>query len=71
MEWFFVYLPALACAGMMVAICLPMMRRMSAGKYDDPSASASREEVAELREEVARLRAERALAAHPDEVTDG
>lgn len=69
MEWLWVYLPALACAAMVLVICLPMMRKMSGGHTEKES--ASREEVAELREEVARLRAERALASQPDEVTHG
>lgn len=71
METLLLYLPALACAGMMLAICLPMMRRMSGGRCDDNATSVSKEEVAELREEVSRLRAERALAAPSDEVTHG
>ncbi len=68
MEWLLVYVPALACVGMMLVICLPMMRKMSGGHSDE--AGASSEEVAELREEVARLRAERALDAQR-EVTHG
>lgn len=61
------YLPALACAGMMLLICVPMMRNMHKGQSDDKGTS---EEVAELREEVARLKAERALS-DTSETVDG
>jgi hypothetical protein len=48
-------LPALACVGMMLFICLPMIR----GRHKSPTEEApTREEVAALREEVARLREE-------------
>ena len=60
MDTLLLYLPALACAGMMLLICVPMMRNMHKD-HGDSEATATREEVAELREEVARLKAERAL----------
>jgi len=47
-------LPALACVGMVLVICLAMMRgRFNADARDD---KVTREEVAALRDEVARLR---------------
>jgi hypothetical protein len=47
-------LPAFACVGMMLVICLPMIRgRFNADTGNDKN---YREEVARLREEVARLR---------------
>jgi hypothetical protein len=49
------FLPALACAGIMV-MCVRMAMG-GHGRKDDSSAA----EIAELREEVARLKAERAL----------
>ena len=57
MRSFAVYLPAIACAAMMLLICVPMLR----GRKHDPGAEAgaSREEVVELREEIARLKSER------------
>lgn len=61
MDTFLLYLPALACAGMMLVICIPMMRNMHKGHGESDDA-ATREEIAELREEVARLKAERALS---------
>lgn len=69
MEWLLAYVPALACAAMMLVICIPMMRKMSGGH--DQHGSESNEEIAELREEVARLRAERALESKPEETVDG
>lgn len=60
METLLSYLPALACAGMMLVICLPMMRNMHKG-HGEADDSATRQEIAELREEIARLKAERAL----------
>lgn len=60
MDTVLAYLPALACAGMMLAICIPMMRNMHKG-HGDPENAATRHEIAELREEVTRLKAERTL----------
>lgn len=60
MEALIAYLPALACAAMMLLVCIPMMRRMH-GHHEQPGDADSRKEIAELREEIARLRAERAL----------
>lgn len=60
MDTLLLYLPLLACAGMMLIICIPMMRNMHKNRGESEDA-ATREEVAELREEVARLKAERAL----------
>lgn len=58
MEWLLVYVPAIACAAMMLVICLPMMRKMSGGHAQEGGASS--DEVAELRYEVARF----ALSGH-------
>lgn len=69
MEWLLVSLPALACAGMMLLICVPMMRKMSGGKSKE--GAPSKEEVAELREELARLKAHSAEASQQDEMTRG
>ena len=60
MDTLLLYLPALACVGMMLLICVPMMRNMHKDHRDSED-TATREEFAELREEVARLKAERAL----------
>ena len=57
MRWLVTALPALACLGMMLAMCIPMMRSRDKGHSDGASSS----EMAELREEIARLKAERAL----------
>ena len=61
------YLPVLACVGMMLLICVPMMRHMRKG-HDESKDTAMHEEIAELRDEVARLKAERAL---PENRIDG
>lgn len=50
------FLPALACAAMML-VCV----RMMFGHRQQPTEDAGAQEIAELREEVARLRAQRAL----------
>jgi len=68
MEWLWVALPGLACAAMMLVICIPMMRNMHKG-HGESDDSATRQEVAELREEVARLKADRALSER--ETVDG
>jgi hypothetical protein len=60
-------LPALACAGMLLFICLPMM--FSRRKLPTTEEAATRAEVAELREEVARLREEKqGMERHKSEV---
>jgi hypothetical protein len=59
MEWLLIALPGLACAAMMLAMCLPMMRHHRGG---NDAERATKEDIAALREEVARLSAERALA---------
>ena len=55
-------LPALACAGMLLFICLPMMF----GRHKSPTTeeAATHEEVAALREEVASLREEKQAVEH-------
>jgi hypothetical protein len=60
MDTLLLYLPALACVGVMLVVCVPMMKNMHKdhGESED---TAIREEVTELRGEVARLKAERAL----------
>ena len=57
------YLPALACAAMMLLMCIPMMKRMRGGE----EASDSAKEIAELRDEVARLKSGQAADARGDE----
>ncbi|MBA3430969.1 MAG: hypothetical protein H0U16_05750 [Actinobacteria bacterium] len=52
------YLPAVACAGMMLMVCLPMILGRKSHPRDDEA--ATRQEVATLREEIVRLKAERA-----------
>lgn len=60
-------LPGLACAAMMLFVCVPMMR----GKHatDGGKTQATREEVAALREEVTRLREDK-LAAEGGQKVD-
>lgn len=55
MEWFWLALPGLACAGMMLLVCVPMM---FGKKHGCDSETASKQEIAALREEVAALRAD-------------
>lgn len=59
MEWLLLSLPAVACAAMMLLICLPMLF----GRKSDHSGerSVSHRELAELRDEVTRLKTERDL----------
>ncbi len=64
MDTLLLYLPALACVGMMLLICVPMMRNMHTG-HGESEDTATRQEVAELREELARLKAERVLQEEP------
>jgi hypothetical protein len=54
-----VYLPALICGAMMLAICVPMLLGRKHNHSSDQS--STQQEIAELREEVARLKAERVL----------
>lgn len=68
MNTLLLYVPALACAAMMLIICVPMMRKM-AGSKDEPGA-VSGEEITELRKEIALLRAE-AASPNPSEVANG
>ena len=51
-------LPAVACLGMMLVMCVPMLMNRRKGSNE----AASPADVAELREEIARLKAERVLA---------
>lgn len=60
METLLLYLPAIACLGMMAAIRIPMMRTMHKGHGGSEHPNADRE-IAELREEVARLKAQLTL----------
>lgn len=54
METLLSYLPAIACVGLMLFMCLPMMKMMHKG--DSESADAdSQQKMAELHEEVRRL----------------
>ncbi|MDQ3954785.1 MAG: hypothetical protein M3285_04465 [Actinomycetota bacterium] len=69
MEWLLLYVPALACAAMMLVVCIPMMHKIS--RDHDEHGAASSEEIAELREEVARLRVQRAPESKPKETADG
>jgi len=53
------YLPVLACAAMMLLVCVPMMLGRKHGQADDEN--GYKQGIAELREEIALLKAERAL----------
>lgn len=57
------YLPAIACAAMMLFMCMPMMLGR---KHAHGADAASKEEVAQLREEVARLKADRPSQAEAE-----
>ena len=63
MRTLFAYLPALACAAMMLFMCIPMMKRMRGGE----GSTDSTKEIAELRDEVARLKSVQAADAGDDE----
>ncbi len=63
MRWLLPALPGLACAGMMLLVCLPMLMNRRHGSDE----GVSKEDVAALREEVARLKAERTVSGSKDE----
>ncbi len=63
MRWLLTALPGLACAGMMLLVCVPMLMNRKHGSDE----GLSKEDVADLREEVARLKAERAVGGSQDE----
>ena len=63
MRWFLTALPALACAAMMLVICVPLLMH----RRTDSGDAASKQEVEALRVEIARLRAERTPEASTDE----
>ncbi len=54
MQWLWAALPALACAAMMLLICVPMMM---GHKHKNDSDGATPEDVKALREELAALKA--------------
>jgi hypothetical protein len=56
------WLPLIACAAIMLVVCIPMMK----GKHkrdDGDMDSETQQQIAELREEIARLRAERSISS--------
>ena len=55
MQWLWAALPALACAAMMLLICVPMMM---GHKHKNDSDGATPEDLKALREELAALKAE-------------
>jgi hypothetical protein len=59
------WLPLIACAAMMLVVCIPMIRRMKT-KTDGNRHPVTRREIAKLREEIARLRAERSIESKQD-----
>lgn len=63
MRWLVTALPALACLGMMLVMCVPMLMNRKHGSQE----GASKEDVAALREEIALLKAERALDGVEDQ----
>lgn len=62
------YLPAIACGAMMLAICIPMMRGKSKDQTLETGAQDTRAEIAELREEIARLKADRVLGKDGEKI---
>ncbi len=54
MEWLWLALPGLACAAMMLFVCVPMM---FGKKHGCDSETATKQEVTALRQEIAALRA--------------
>lgn len=63
MRWLVTALPALACLGMMLVMCVPMLMN----RKHDSHEGASKEDVAALREEIALLKAKRALDGSEDQ----
>lgn len=59
METLLAYLPAVACVGMMLFVCVPMLFGHRAHPRDAEHATS--EEVAALRDEIVRLKAERSV----------
>lgn len=51
------YLPAVACAAMLLFMCIPMMRNMH--KDERSEDAETRTELAQLRDEISRLKAGR------------
>ena len=60
MEWLWLALPGLACAAMMLFVCVPMM---FGKKHGCNSEAATKQEVNALREEIAALQAGTGSAA--------
>ena len=62
MRWLTTALPVVACLGMMLVMCVPML--MNRGKGANEVASSV--DVAELREEIARLKAQKVRAGEKE-----
>jgi len=62
MDALFGWLPLIACAAMMIVVCIPMIKSMHKGNDGNTNPETKRE-IAELREEIARLRAERSIGS--------
>ena len=60
MEWLWLALPGLACAAMMLFVCVPMM---FGKKNGCDSEAATKQEITALREEIAALQAGTGAAA--------
>lgn len=60
MEWLWLALPGLACAAMMLFVCIPMM---FGKKHGCDSDAATKQEIAALRAEIAALQAGTGSAA--------
>ena len=56
------WLPLIACAAMMLVVCIPMMKRMHKGNDGDIDPDTQRE-ITELRDEIAGLRAEHSIGS--------
>ncbi len=63
------YLPAIACGGMMLLVCVPMM--LSHKRHTANDQNASPQDIRELREEIAFLKAERALEGKSEASLNG